>query len=449
MRSFLEGALWPAVPSQHGASLMSLLFQLDETQWWEPERLLAHQLGQLEALLRHAWETVPYYRMRLGATGYRPGVQLRLDEWRTLPLLTRRDIQSAGRSLRALRLPPEYTPLIEAQTSGATGEPVKVYGTPLDRLMWEAMTLRDHLWHERDFSARLAVIRPGGPARGEIAADWGPPASVVFDTGPLATLSLSTDIAAQAEWLKRRDPDYLLTFPNNLMSLIRYFSARQERPRRLRAVRTMSETVTAELRAACREHWGIPVTDCYSSQELGYIALQCPRRECYHVMAESVFVEILAADGSACEPGQTGRLVVTSLHNFAMPLIRYELRDHAEAGAPCPCGRGLPTIARILGRTRNMVRLPGGGQHWPQVGFMAFRDIAPVRQFQFVQRTLEEIEARFVADRPLTADEEARLAAVIRSALGHPFRIAFSYFDGEIPRGAGGKFEEFVSLLET
>jgi phenylacetate-CoA ligase len=80
---------------------------------------------------------------------------------------------------------------------------------------------------------------------------------------------------------------------------------------------------------------------------------------------------------------------------------------------------------------------------------MAFRDIAPVRQFQFVQRTLEEIEARFVADRPLTADEEARLAAVIRSALGHPFRIAFSYFDGEIPRGAGGKFEEFVSLLET
>jgi len=141
--------------------------------------------------------------------------------------------------------------------------------------------------------------------------------------------------------------------------------------------------------------------------------------------------------------------VATSLHNFAIPLIRYDLRDHAEAGGPCPCGRGLPTIARILGRNRNMLRLPGGGERWPLVGFDRYREIAPIRQYQLIQHTLEEIEARFVTDRALSEDEEARLGAVIRSALGHPFRVSFTYFESEIPRGAGGKFEEFVSRVET
>ena len=359
-RSFLDGALWPAVPSQRGASVMALLFQFEETQWWTPERLLERQLRQLEALLRHAWESVPYYRMRLGAANYRPGSALTLSLWRELPLLTRRDVQSWGRSLASLRPPPEWGPVVEARTSGATGEPVNVRGTQLDSLMWEAMAMRDHLWHGRDFSAKLAVIRPIAGAqsslpRATIDMDWGTPASTLFDTGPMATLSLGTDIAAQAEWLKRRDPHYLLTFPNNLQALIRHFAARGERPRSLRAVRTVSETVTAGLRRECLEQWNVPITDCYSSQELGYIALQCPQREAYHVMAESVFVEILAADGRPCEPGETGRLVVTSLHNFAMPLIRYEVRDYAEVGRPCPCGRGLPAIARILGRSRNMV----------------------------------------------------------------------------------------------
>jgi len=452
MRSFMEGNLWPALPSQHGAALLSLLFQLDETQWWAPERLMEHQLLQLQALLRHAWETVPYYRMRLGAAGYRPDGALDLAGWRSLPLLTRRDIQNAGKTLTTLRLPPEYAPTMEVQTSGSTGQPVKVVGTQLDALKWEAMTLREHLWHRRDASGRLAVIRANAPGSGGSASvtmleDWGPPASVVFETAPAAAMSFSIDVATQAGWLKRHAPEYLLTYPNNLMALIRHFAARNERLPRLREVRTIGETVTPELRAACREALNVPVVDAYSSQELGYLALQCPASGLYHVMAESVMVEILAADGTPCAPGETGRVVATNLHNFAMPLVRYELNDYAEAGGPCPCGRGLPTIARIRGRSRNMLRLPGGGERWPLVGFDRYREIAPIRQYQLIQHTLEEIEARFVADRPLTGEEEGQLARVIQTSLDHPFRVSFTYLEGEIPRGPGGKFEEFVSKV--
>ena len=451
LRSFVDGVLWPALPSQRGAALLALLFQLDETQWWPEERLIDHQLMQSKALLDHAWETVPYYRMRLGAAEYRPGAALDLAAWRTLPLLKRRDIQNAGRSLFSRKLPSEYAPTVETQTSGATGQPVKVIGTQLDGLVYEALTLREHLWHGRDASARLAVIRanvPGsGPAGITLLEDWGPPASFVFETGPAAAMNFSVDVATQAGWLKRHAPEYLLTYPNNLAALVRHFAALGERVQRLKEVRTIGETVSPELRAACHAVLGVPVTDVYSSQELGYLALQCPVSGLYHVMAESVMVEILGPDGAPCAPGETGKVVATSLHNFAMPLIRYELGDHAEAAAPCPCGRGLPTIARILGRSRNMLRLPGGGERWPLVGFDRYREIAPIRQYQLVQHDLERIEARFVADRALTADEESRLTRVIQSSLEHPFRISFTYFDGEIPRGPGGKFEEFVCLI--
>jgi phenylacetate-CoA ligase len=452
IRSGVAGNIWPAIPSQAGARLLAMLFQLEGTQWWTARQLIDHQLMQLRMLLRHARETVPYYKDRL--PHIRADEDLTLTEWRALPLLTRRDIQDAGNALFSRVVPAEFGDVFQTQTSGATGEPVIVRKTAIDQLIWEAVTLREHEWHRRDLSGKLASIRifPKGGAEaphGVLLNDWGVPCSHVYSTGPMALLSLATDVAAQARWLLRQDPDYFLTYPTNLAALIAHMSARGERLKRLRGVRTVGETVTPALRAACSDAWGVPLTDVYSSQEFGYIALQCPVSGQYHVMAESAMVEILRQDGSICEPGEVGKLVVTSLHNFATPLIRYELRDYAEVGSPCPCGRGLPTLARILGRSRNMLTLPSGEQRWPLVGFDKYREIAPVRQYQLIQKSLEEMEARFVVERTLTDAEEEGLKRVIQHALGYAFRLTFKYFPNEIPRGTGGKFEEFVSELAS
>ncbi len=451
--SGLNGIAWPAVPKARGALLLSMLYQFDQSQWWTAEQMREHQLAQLAHLLRHAYDTVPFYRRRFDAIGFRPGAHVTPAEFVALPLLTRRDVQSAGATLHASALPPEFGNVVETQTSGSTGEPVKLRNSGLDQLLWEVITLRDHHWHARDFGGKFAAIRVflhgggGEPPHGTLVKNWGAPAGEIYATGPMALLSLTADVATQARWLLEQDPDYLLTYPTNLAALLAHFSGRSERLPRLRAVRTVGETVTPELRAACLEMWGAPITDVYSSQELGYIALQCPASRQYHVMAESVLMEILAADGMPCAPGEVGRLVVTKLHNFASPLIRYELRDYAEVGTPCPCGRGLPTIARIVGRSRNMLTLPTGEQRWPLVGFSRYRDIAPIRQYQLIQRSLNDVEVRLVVDRALSGDEEARLAAVITTALDHSFRLSFVYLRGEIPRGPGGKFEEFISEL--
>jgi phenylacetate-CoA ligase len=204
--------------------------------------------------------------------------------------------------------------------------------------------------------------------------------------------------------------------------------------------------LTPAIVAAARKIFGVAIVDLYSANELGNVALQCPKSGNYHVQSESVLVEVLDDRGAPCRPGEIGRVVVTSLHNYATPLVRYVIGDYAEVGAPCPCGRGLPTLKRVVGRVRNMLCLPSGEKRWPLVGFAEFRDIAPIRQYQFEQKSLEEIEARFVADRPLTPAEEAKLTALIQASLDHPFQISFNYPPELRPR-PNGKFEEFISAI--
>jgi phenylacetate-CoA ligase len=441
------------LPTSRGALLLEQLGQLEQSQWWSVDQLRDYQFKQIRRLLRHAWETAPFYRERLTAAGYATGGSFDGTAWLRLPLLTRRDIQSAGDAIHSNNAPAKLGRVTAIQTSGTTGEPVTVRRTEADALLWEALTLRDHAWHRRDFKGRLAVIRDsvdrelGEPPEGSVFDNWGPPVSEVAVTGAAGVLK-PTDIETQALWLAGFNPDYLLTYPTNLRALARHFAVSGERLSNLRGVRTLSETMPADLRELCREVWGVPLHDMYSCKELGYLALQCPEDEKrYHVMAETVLVEILDDQGRPCAPGEIGRVVVTSLHNYATPLIRYELGDYAEAGLPCACGRGLPTIERVLGRTRNLLVLPDGRRRWASISFKQYPEIRMVRQHQLIQHSLNDIEACLRIDAPLTATQEARLREIILESLGHPFRLTLTYFRNEIPRGPGGKFEEFISRI--
>src|SRR3546814_3537656 len=136
--------------------------------------------------------------------------------------------------------------------------------------------------------------------------------------------------------------------------------------------------------------------------------MQCPDHEVYHVQSENVLLEVVDDDGRPCGPGETGRVLITSLHNFATPLIRYELGDYAEVGSPCACGRGLPVIKQVLGRKRNRLILSDGRSEFPYLGdHEEFRAITTkVREFQYIQRSVDVIEKLMVVSEPLTASEE-------------------------------------------
>lgn len=450
--SIVPGIVWPALPDARAVTPLALLQQFDQSQWWPPELLRDRQWQQAQHVLAHACQTSAGYRHRFDAAGLPGDGRIGPEQWSRVPLLSRADLQSGYAALRSARVPSDHGVVLEDQTSGSTGRPVRFAKTALTDLFWRAFTLRDHLWHSRDFSRSLAVIRayPPGQAlapEGLRRSSWGEATDGIYATGPADLLTIETDVERQLDWLLRQDAGYLLTYPTNLRALVQLSRERGEFPMNLREVRTVSENLDADLRMLVHAVWKLPLTDMYTTREAGYIALQCPQHAHYHVMAEGVLVEVLDADDRPCAPGEIGRVVVTALHNFALPLIRYEIGDYAEVGAPCPCGRGLPVLTRILGRSRNMLTLPDGSRHWPRFGYAGFGDIAPIRQVQLVQHSLEEIEARLVVAAPLSAHQELRLTEHLQQSLGHRFRIRYTYLDS-IPRSANGKYEDVLSLIE-
>jgi phenylacetate-coenzyme A ligase PaaK-like adenylate-forming protein len=439
VRSAFPGMVWPGLPADPGARLLGLLFQLDQTQWWSPEQILDHQLEQAARLLRHARDTVPFYEGRLA--GLEVGEEFDLEAYRRIPLLTRSEIQEAGRSIASRAVPTEHAPLMKTESSGSTGQPVVQIGTQVTNLFWQALLMRDHLWQRRDFSGMLAAIR--SKTESATMFDWGPPANLVFQTGPCAILELSIDLDEQIRWLQRQDPVYVISFATNIYHLARRCRELGVRFSRLREARTYGEMLHPDLRTTVREAWGVEVVDSYSSEELGYIALQCPGREQYHVQAENLLVEVLRPDGSSCSAGEIGRVVVTTLHNFAMPLVRYANGDYAEVGNSCPCGRGLPVFNRIVGRQRNMLVRPDGVRHWPSLPSEIYRPVAPVQQLQMVQDARDHIEVRLVLPRELMPEEESGLKEAFRKCLGYPFRFTLRRVDA-VERNAGAKFEDFI-----
>ena len=429
-------------------ALQALVQQLEESQWATADAVRQSQLRHVARLADFCAQHSPFFSRRLTQAGLVPADLAAPEHFRRLPIVSRRDVQRAGPDFYCSAVPATHGAVSKTVTSGSTGEPVVARRTGVSALFASAMVMRELIWQRRDLSGRLCLVRARAPEYVR-HADWGPPANAWTTTGPSLSLPVTADVPQLATWIREFDPTVLVIYPSTLRALMAHCSAHDLSFPALRQVLTTGETLPIDLRQSVEESLGVTLADCYSSEEFGCIAAQCPDGNGYHVMAEALLVEVLDGRGQPCEPGEIGRITVTDLHNYATPFIRYQIGDFAEVAPPCPCGRGLPTLARIVGRERNLIAFRDGRRHWPITGLLRVRDVVPVAQYQLVQESYEQIEMRLVSDRALTPEEEQRLKVIFRDTVGYPFDIRVRYFTDRIPTGPSGKFEEFVSLVET
>lgn len=429
--------------------LVHRLIRESETASWRTPHRSARQIqDKLRQLLLHAATHSDFYRQRLAAINI---AELSLQSFRHIPLLTRDELRNQREAIDCVVTPREHGSLMDVTTSGSTGSPVSIKASAYVAAIWWANTLRDHIWHQRDASLKAGALRwrvqnQGMAPAGIDLPDWGEPFTQFFHTGPACFANSASPVSAQVEWLIKQQPDYLVTHPSNLQALLDELATDKALRVTLKQVRTVGEAIDDSLRVRCQEILGAKLVDFYSTEELGYVALQCPRHDHYHVLTDSVYVEILRDDGSPCETGEVGKLVITSLTNYATPLIRYEIGDMAEVGPPCGCGRTLPVLRRINGRVRNMLRMPDGSSKWPNLGFRAIMAVAPLQQFQLVQTDVEALELKLVVQEMLQATQEQEIVAILHRFLDYPFQIKFTYLDA-IPRSPSGKYEDFLCLL--
>lgn len=448
-QSVLGQIAWPAPLSQRASNRLALLFQLEQSQWWSPEALQAAQFEQLRQLLPHAARHVPHYAQTL--RDFATAEAVTPERWSQVPVLTRTDLAPGTKALHSAHVPKEHGTVYPDKTSGSTGQPVEFLATDLTAFFWKVFALREHFWHRRDFSRKLMAIRyvkenPEQAARGLHEPGWGAATEEVVHTGEAVLYDLRANISFLAERLLAEQPGYLLSHASVLNGLVDHCERTGVRPEGLLELRSIGEMVPDELAARARRLWGASLVDMYTCQEAGYLATQCPDHAQLHVQSENVLLEVVDADGRPCQPGEVGRVLVTSLHNFASPLIRYELGDYARLGPRCPCGRGLPVLERVMGRYRNLLTLPSGDTRWPRIGYEELRSVAPVDQMQIVQHTLHDLEVRLIMQVPLTAAHQEALTAFVQRNLGHPFRVRFERVDS-IVHPVNGKVEAFVSRL--
>ena len=460
LRSAFADIAFPALQGGRAAELMALNRQFDRSQFWPPAQMRAAQFLQLNQLIAHATATVPFYATRLRAAGIDSAQPLTEDAWRRLPPLTRQDVQSAGPRLNASSVPPSHGATSEVASGGSTGVPVRIRKTALDNLFWNALHIREEIWHREDTLGdivRLRRVPPGASEAqkaqiwspdGMTVADWGPPVNQIWRTGKMHVLESTQSPAIQIAYLQRHTPAYIFTNPSNLRLLLTHMRERAITLPGLKSVWTLSEAVDDTLRTLCRDVLGVRIVHNYTAAETGWMALQCPQSDVLHVQSESCLLEIVDDANHPVSPGQTGRVLVTPLHNFATPLLRYEIGDTATLGPPCPCGRHLPVLTRIAGRILDLLTLPDGTLRRTDFNHYRLSQIHAVREYQIVQRTPTNIEILLVTARPLASEETDEVRAIMATEFTEGFTLTVTEVPA-IPRTEAGKLRPFRTELPT
>ena len=421
------------------------LHALRQTESLPPPSLEAYQDRLLAPLVHHARSQVPFYHERLKSV-LRDDGTIDRDAFRAVPILSREEARDDPERLFAAKIPDHAGGVSSDATSGSTGSAfVHRRNTMADTASY-CLTERTYQWAGIDLDTVLADIRVdrlgiAGPPLGRRSGPW----SLTGAGGRSVRLAIDAEVSEQIDWLLHHAPDYLLSYPSNLRAIAEECEDRGIRLP-LKGIITGSETLEADTRALLGRIFGCNVTDNYGSQEVGYIAGECPGCGQYHTAAESILLEVLDDDGNPVAPGQIGRVVLTSLYNYAMPFIRYEIGDYARQGEPeGDCGRTLPRLARVMGRTRNMFRFPGGRTIWPNAFQKDIRHYLPIRRMQVIQRAPLEIVVRFTRDANGVETDMQGLTAYLRGKLDPRITVELD----EIPafaRNPGMKFEDYLSL---
>lgn len=392
----LPGRRWPCVRSYEP---WQLYLELCRTERLDPQVVGVLQQRQLRELLRYAREFVPYYRQTFDGIAEDAPLE-------AFPILSRRDIQCCRREeLTPRRLPAGLRLAGTIRTSGSTGEPVVVNYTQARSAWYAAHMLRYLDWIGVDQSRTLAAIRHVTDMPDEMRAElangvecssWDAALLGLIETGPGHVLSIDQDPRVQYQWLKRVQPQYLVSHPSNLQRLSELARAHGA-PGTLERIISFGEAITEEQRDDIRDGLCAPVYDIYSCRELGVLASECGACGLYHVHAENVILEVVDDDGTPCKPGETGRVVLTGLTSFAMPLVRYDIGDRARLpvkAAWCPRVRGLPSLVSIEGRTLPPLLVGGGQRRDPMALVAALNGLSTklgILQFSVTQTAADEV----------------------------------------------------------
>ncbi|MEQ8354589.1 MAG: hypothetical protein RH942_03555 [Kiloniellaceae bacterium] len=438
--------------------------QLLANEFRDPEDIARGQATAVSRILEFAAAKVPYYRRLFDSLGIVPRRGQGLAVLGRLPLLTKADVQDHKEALRATALPQGQKVYGWAASSGTTGRPTRVLHSVESNLMYnylEQRQLRWFRWNPRGLRADIRISTQFPPTGTQEPPQLGSSFRMnrwryvgqFFETGDYTGLCVTAPLEAQIEWLQGLRPAYLMAYPSTFERLAHALGPAAG-DIGLRGVYAISEQITASMRRRIEGGFGLAVDQTYGLNEAGKVAQRC-RAGRYHVNAEHCYVEILDNEGVPCKAGESGRLVITSLRNLAMPLLRYDSGDLAEAvEGDCPCGMTLPSFGPITGRYRRMAGAPEGTSLQVFLLKKALESMPPevcanLRQYQIRQKRDGSYVILLKIAAALPDAFEDRLQHAWRRELPDERPGLVLQTVEDIPLSPSGKVEDFISDIAT
>lgn len=425
---------------RHGPAAAPVRALVSAARSWSAEDVVRYQSAQLVRILTACAARVPYYRDLWRATGVTAAELTHVDHLQLLPVLAKEAVRRQGAAFQDSDLRPYWT----NHTSGSTGTPVVVHVNQRTYHLTHALLEE----HERSCGIEPSDLRATFAGRMvQPAEDIEPPfwrhnrsqRQLIFSAYHLSPRTLPHYV----EELARRQPAELIGYPSAIASVAAHINASgRQGSVRPRVVVTNSETLFAWQRQAIEQAFGCPVRDYYGSAEALVFAPQCVAGA-YHFNPLLGIAEIVDEHGRAVLPGQSGRLVCTTLTNDVMPLVRYEIGDAAvRLDGPCSCGSVFHGVREILGRQDDTVFTPDGRA----IGRMdhIFKGVTGIRECQIVQDSIDRIRLDVVADDGFDGQQEHLLRENARVRLGGGMQVEISRVR-EIPRTLSGKFRGVVN----
>lgn len=443
----IAGLIFPLQERLKDHTTVAVRREMELTQWWSRDRIEALRLQRLGKLLAEVGQSVPYYCQLFAQTGFDPASISSLHDLSRLPFLTKADIRANLEAMKSTRA----RGLARFNTGGSSGEPL-IFFIGNERV-------------SHDVAAKWRATRWWGVDIGdpEIVV-WGSPIELgtqdrvrwlrdkVMRTELLPAFEMSpAKLDNFVERIRLRRPRMLFGYPSALSLIARHALNGRivMNDLGIKVAFVTSERLYDDQRELIEQVFGCPVANGYGGRDAGFIAHQCPSGG-MHVTAEDIIVEIVDETGRPLPAGQAGEIVVTHLATGEFPFIRYRTGDVAVMDdRPCACGRGLPLLKEIHGRSTDFVVARDGTVMHGLALIYTLRDIVGIESFKIVQESLDLTRVMFVPGPD--CDQAAAIGRIQRefaARLGAEVRIEVQAVES-IPVEKSGKFRYVVSNVKS
>ena len=438
--------LFPLHEQLKGHDSVAIRKRLETSQWWPAEQLEAYQVTQLRQFLVRIGQSVPYYRQLFHNLGFDAQKLQSLDDLMALPLLTKKDIRGSVENLKA----DGHGQLSRYNTGGSSGEPLVFYMGKGRKSHDVAAKWRATRWWGVDIGDPELVV-------------WGSPIELgsqdrvrrmrdgLMRSHLLAAFEMSHEnLDKYVKTIRSTRPAMLFGYPSSL-SLIAARAQQQGMTMTdlgIKVAFVTSERLYDEQRTVISEVFGCPVANGYGARDAGFIAHQCPQGS-LHISAEDIIVETVKPDGSTSESGQSGEIVITHLGTTDFPFVRYRTGDMGVLGeATCACGRGLPILREIQGRTTDFVIAKDGTVMHGLALIYAVRELKGVAKFKIEQVSLDLTVVKLVVNPDFESNSEALIVRDFRARLGKSVEVRIERVS-DIPAEASGKYRYVSSRVRA